>query len=218
MLKKRLTQSCVGKWSPRDTRLWNDLCSLLFPAAQLCSAIIERTAICTTGPHRRQKRTKPALGLKSSFALQNQRASWMMPAFCCAILINQHDWCLITSHPERKQKCVDFLWTWIALVSHISALFLKQSALSGSRGASSSGPGLFVNITDTLFIGNLFHTLFLSLPKVESSCSKYDVRQPSPAGGKGGEQKEIIGDACRILKIHYLRPAWFNKNAGVTEY
>lgn len=133
-------------------------------------------------------------------------------------LFGADDWCLITSHLERKHERVDFLWTGIALFSHISALFLKQSALSGSRGASSSGPGLFVNITDTLFIGNLFHTLFLSLPKVESSCSKYGVRQPSPAGGKGGEQKEIIGDACRILKIHYLRPAWFNKNAGVTEY
>lgn len=103
-------------------------------------------------------------------------------------------------------------------ISLPSFFFLEESALSGKRSASSNHPGLFVNITDTLFIGNLFHTLFLSLPKVESSCSKYGVRLGSPAGGKGGEQKEIIRDACRILKIHYLRLAWFNKNVGVTEY
>lgn len=143
----------------------------------------------------------------------------LIPTSNAMLWIGRFWWrCLITSHPGRKRGCVDFLWTGIALLSHISALFLKQSALFSSRSASSRVPGLFVNITDTLFIGNLFHTLFLSLPKVESSCSKYGVRQRSPAGGKGGEQKEIIGDACRILKIHYLSPVWFNKNAGVTEY
>lgn len=61
---------------------------------------------------------------------------------------------------------------------------------SGTGSSFSSAMGLLVNIINTLSIGNLFHTLFLSLPKLESSGNKYGVRQPSPWGGKGREWED----------------------------
>lgn len=172
--------------------------------------------------HAQPPTPKPAVGLKASFAWRSGAipGSWQ-PSIAPSInppppptsnvtatdsAFQSRRQRLITPHPGRKRERADFRER-SPFPKSPSSFFLKQSAHPGSGFTWSNCPGLFVNITDTLFIGNLFHTLFLLLPKVESSCGKYAVRQPSPAGGKGGEQKEIIRDACRILKIRFLRSA-----------
>lgn len=71
-----------------------------------------------------------------------------------------------------------------------SPLLFEIISTSGTGSSFSSAMGLLVNIINMLSIGNLFHTLVLSLPKLESSCNKYGVRQPSPWGGKGREWED----------------------------
>lgn len=97
-------------------------------------------------------------------------------------------------------------------------LLLKPSALLGA-GSSSSSTEHLVNIINTLSIGNLFHTLFLSLlpfsfppPNLNHPVMNTVWGNTVQREKRKGEWAGITRAACRILKIHYLKLTWFNKH------
>lgn len=115
--------------------------------------------------------------------------------------------CLTPVRRHRLHRLTEN-WNCYSFPNLCSLLLFEIICTFDTCSSFSPAAGLLVDIINTLSIGNLFHTLFLSLPllpKVESSCNKYGVREPGPAGGEGGEREEITRAACRILKIHYLK-------------